>query len=222
MLISLCTPCMNRLDDFKETITSKINATKYGSVELVVLDYNSQDGLEDFVENLMKTVPIVYKKYTGRNAYHAAHANNLVMLLGNGDYVVLTPADTFIEEGYIPRLVKKIEQGCIWCTTLKKHRSIVAVKKEEFVNCGGYDERMEMYGPDDVDLIERLERRGGKFGSIPDELIRSIYTSPEKKVENYRIKASHKELGKLSMPYLYENRDKKSLVANLDGWGKWE
>ena len=71
MLISLCTPIMNRLDDFRETIGSRVsNAISHGPVEIVVLDYNSTDGLEDYMRNVIAGIRFTngsfftYKKYT--------------------------------------------------------------------------------------------------------------------------------------------------------------
>lgn len=229
-LISLCVPCMNRLEDLIQTMPHMINAANASPpVEIAVVNYSSKDKLEDYIFSLMDDKKLIrdnfinYKKYTGRDTYHAAHANNLAMLLGGGDYIVLIPADVFITIEFIPILRNLFKAGCIWCNTKKKHRSTIAIKRTEFIASGGYDERFEMYGPDDIDIIERLERRGLKHGFIPDEVLSSIYTSPDKKVANYRVRVSHKELGKMSMPYYYENRDNKVLVANIGRtWGEWE
>lgn len=229
MLISLCTPCMNRKDDLMATMPSKIAAAKASPpVEIAVVDYNSGNGLRDFINDIIDSTYLggggffTYRKYTGRDTYHAAHANNLAMMLGGGEYVVLIPADVFIEPGFILSLRENIDQGCVWSNTSRKHRSAIAILRNEFIAMGGYDEHFEMYGPDDIDIIERLERRGCKRGEIPDEFVSSIYTPPDRKVENYRIKASHKELGAMNMPHLSENRKNGVLVANSGiEWGKW-
>jgi len=229
MLVSLCTPIMNRLEDFKETISYKIIAAQENPpIEIVILDYNSTDGLEDYVRNLMKTATLgngsffTYKKFTGRTTFHATHSYNLAMLLGQGEYVVLVPADVIIRSGYMFFLREEIKKNCIWINTSHKRRSTIAIKKEEFINMGGYDERFEFYGPDDIDIMERLIRRNAKRGEIPDRYLKDIFTPADKKIENYRLKMSHGEMGKMLMPFLYENREKKQLMAN-EGieWGKW-
>jgi hypothetical protein len=222
---------MNRLNDFVEMMPYKIEAANAcPPVEILTVDYNSTDGLDKYMHNLRVSTRLEggsffsYHLYTGRDTYHAAHANNLAMLTGEGEYVVLVPADVYISSHYLSVLRNLIKDDAVWCNTDKKHRSTIAIKKDEFIAAGGYDERMEMYGPDDLDLIERLERRGCKRGRIPDDLITDIYTSPEKKVANYRIKnMSHKELGALSMPYYLENKALGSLVANVGmEWGSWK
>lgn len=229
MLISLCIPIMNRLDDFKETIGSHVSeALASPPVEIVVLDYNSTDGLNDYMKGIMGRLMftnesrITHKKYSGRDTYHAAHANNLAMLAGKGDWVVLVPADVFTMYGYVAALRNLIDIGYQWANTDKKRRSTIAINKDEFIYSGGYDERFECYGPDDVDLIERLERRGLKRGAINDNLLRDIFTSPEKKIANYRLKGSHVELGQALMPFLYDNRSRGQLVGNKGRiWGQW-
>lgn len=229
MLISLCTPIMNRLDDLEKTMPYRIAAADaHPPVEIVVVDYNSTDGLGDYIKELIDTTKladgnfITYRLYTGRDTYHAAHANNLTMLLGCGEYVVLTPADVFIEIGYMKALRLRIDEGCVWCNTDRKRRSTIAIRKDEFIASGGYDERFEFYGPDDGDIIERLERRGGKRGVIPDEFLSDIFTPADKKVANYRIKVSHREMSKMLLPFYYENHNAGALVANVgQEWGKW-
>lgn len=225
MLISFCTPCMNRNEDLKTTLPIRIaTADSLPPVEIAIVDYNSKDRVSDILNPCLLTgkTYFTYRRYSGRDTYHAAHANNLAMTLGSGEWVVLVPADVYLHTGYLYALRQRIEEGCIWANTQKKHRSVIAIRKSEFIASGGYDERFEMYGPDDVDLIERLHRRGCKHGIIPDECISSIYTSPAKKIENYRLKISHKELGAMNMPWLEENRRNQVLVANPDGWGKWK
>src|SRR5690348_9240554 len=53
--ISLCTTCMGRLHDLKRTlpVNLELNA-KYDWVEFVILDYNSSDGLGDWIRTAMQ------------------------------------------------------------------------------------------------------------------------------------------------------------------------
>lgn len=228
-LISLCIPVMNRLSDLAETMPSRVeNANSSPPVEIVVLDYGSKDGLSNYMYELMGRSVLVpgsyftYVWYDKPQYFHSTHAYNLALLSGHGEWVVLNPADVYFRRGYIEALRACIAEGCLWANTDRKRRSTIAFNRAEFIAAGGYDERFESYGPDDVDIIERLERRGSKRGSIPDKLLHDIYTSPEKKIENYRVKGSHQELGKSLMPYLYENRAKRQLVANEGrDWGKF-
>lgn len=232
MLISLCVPIMNRLDDLKETMPDRIaNANSSPPVNIAILDYNSTDGLDTWVKDnlfggktsLARGSSLSYTKYDKRDYFHSTHAYNLALLMGAGEWVILTPADVFVRDGYVNALRERIAEGCKWCNTDRKRRSTIAFNKAEFVAIGGYDERFETYGPDDIDIIERLERRGLKRGSIPDHFLKDIFTPADKKVANYRIKGSHRDLGKAMMLYLYENRANNVIVANQGmEWGRFD
>ena len=56
--ISVCTTVMGRLKDLQETLPKNIEDNlDYPNVEHVILDYNSQDGLEDWIKaNYMQEI----------------------------------------------------------------------------------------------------------------------------------------------------------------------
>lgn len=224
-LISLCTPVMNRLDDLRQTMRYRISAANESPpVEIVILDWGSKDGLPEYMDELIEVARLVHGSFITykrieKDYWHTSKAHNMGLMTGQGEYVVDLNADAFIQPGYIPRIRELIADGCVWgrATHFCGNKWI---KKSEFIDAGGYDERMEVYGPDDRDLDYRLRIRGGKFGSIPDELISEIRTPDDRKVENYRIKGSKHELSKLMRPYYVENISNGVLVANQGvSWG---
>lgn len=229
MLISLCVPIMNRLDDLIATMPDRlVNANSSPPVEIVILDYGSTDGLREYMYELMATTSLArgsffsYIWYEKPKFFHSTHAYNLALKSGIGTWVVLTPADVYLKDGYMTILRDRIWAGCQWCNTDKKRRSTIAFNRDEFIAMGGYDERFNTYGPDDVDIIERMNRRGLLRGSIPDSFLDEIYTEPSKKVANYKGDLSHRDLGKGLMRYLYQNRDEAQLVANAGKkWGEF-
>jgi hypothetical protein len=56
--ISFCTSCTGRLHHIKETFLSNLNNNiDYGEVEFVLLNWNSRDGMNDWVQqNLSDTL----------------------------------------------------------------------------------------------------------------------------------------------------------------------
>jgi glycosyltransferase involved in cell wall biosynthesis len=227
-LISLCTPIKNRLDDLRLTMILRIRAANESPpVEICILDCGSTDGLSEYMDELIEVVRLVpgsimtYKRIE-REYWHTAKAHNMGMMTGKGDYVVDLNADALIYSGYIEAIRKHIADGCIWGRD-NRYRGNKWMKKSEFIDAGGYDERMEVYGPDDRDLDYRLKLRGGKFGLIPDHLISEIYTTDAKKVANYRIEGSKHQLSKMMRPYYEENAANNVLVANAGmEWGQWD
>jgi GT2 family glycosyltransferase len=188
--------------------------------EVSVVDYNSTDGLGEYIESL-DAPELVYNRYEGREHYHIAHAYNLAVLASTGDYVAIMGADAVLAPNYVHELRKLIDSGCIWMRG-KHYKGILCCQREEFVAAGGYDERFELYGAEDRDLEARLRRRGGKFGLVPDGLVSVIRTSNKDKVKNYRLNLSKREMSRRNHKILDENNANGVLVANESKeWGSW-
>lgn len=223
MVISYCIPIKNRLHDLKKSMVKVVAAArKSPPVEIVILDYDSDDGLKEYV----KTLPclengnsIVYIKHPNHKYYHMAHARNLSMLAGSGEYLVGANADNLLSEYFFQVIRALIADGAIWMTP-SSFTSLLICQKKEFIDAGGFDERFEFYGPEDKEIVERLERRGKKHKRYSRSLIPAIRTRISEKKKNYRLKLSRKQMHDMMMKYLLENRANNVLVANPDGWGK--
>ena len=228
MMISVCIPCMNRAHDLKQTLPSNIEAANVSPpVEIVILDYNSQDGLEEYINNTRETISLAdgnlltYAKYTGRSYYHMAHARNLSVLASSGDYVNISNADVFFAESYfkIIRELLLLEEP-VWIKS-RRYPGVLICRRQEFIDAGGFDERFEFYGPEDKDLISRLQRRGGKFVSFPLGIITDIRTPNSEKVKNYRLALSKGQMSQRMKPIHEENIRDCVMVANEGAeWGE--
>lgn len=222
MLISLCTPVMNRLDDLKRTMPYRIDAAMASlPVEFCIVDYGSRDGLKDYVDSLTLPEEIVlkYARYETRY-YHQAHAYNLAVLLAGGEYFSLMGADTYPHVAYFDYVRRLAEAGLDWMED-GRYKGAIACRFSAFVEAGGYDERFEFYGSEDRELAARLERRGLKKASLPMGSIGNFYTPDDVKMANYRLKLSKAESSKRMQPYYEESIASGRLVANPQGWGRW-
>lgn len=224
-LISFAVPCFNRAHDVAFTMPYLVRAGDASPpVEIVYLDYGSTDGLFSTVMSTpapSRATNVLYRRYPGPGYFHKAHAFNLAILATIGDYFVLLGSDAYPHENYIRVVRQKIAQGCVWMRgpTL---RGIIACKKSEFVDAGGYDERFEFYGPEDRDLEDRLIRRKGKFCQLPGGLMNVVPTSQEDKVKNFRINLSKREMSRLMHAIYIDNCHNNVMVANKGkDWGSW-
>jgi len=229
VLISLCIPCHNRTYDLKQTLPLTIEAARHSLyTETVVLDYASPDDLAEYIHAVRTSLfgrfndpPLVYRKYTGRDYYHMAHARNLSVLASTGQYITILSADIQPTADFLRWVRSAIERdGYVWMYE-ERYKGVVVVRRDEFVAAGGYDERFEFYGPEDRELHERLVRRGGKHRMIPAGMLNVLPTPNEAKVANYRLALSKREMHTRMYPILEESRDKRTLVANPGGWGAW-
>ena len=221
MLISICTPVMNRTRDLKHVMPFRIEAARLSPpVELVIVDYNSQDDLTDYMQSVDYT-PLIYRKYSGRDTFHMAHAFNLAAMASTGEYIVMLGADAMISRDFIQYMREKIDEGWPWLVN-RVHRVMICVKKSEFIAAGGYDERFELYGPEEVELATRLMRRGLQFASIPDRMVQLLYTPNDEKVKNYRIKGTKSSFSRRMRQFYQDNMENRVLVANRGrDWGSW-
>lgn len=215
MLISLCLPVHNRTYDLKKTMPRLLEAVN-GSppAEIVVLDYNSGDDLREYITGYSVT----YRRYAERNHYHMAHARNLSLLSAAGEWCVVLSADIWITPDYLPFLRSVLVDDAFYYD--QKYKGVIAVRRDEFIAAGGYDERFEFYGSEDRELHERLVRRGNMAVSLFD-MVRVIPTPNEVKVQGYRLPLTKQEMHEAGLPVLLESRETGRLVANPDGWGRW-
>jgi hypothetical protein len=228
MLISICTPVMKRLDDLKRVMPYRLQAARVSlPVEFVILNYNSQDGLEDYVIGELSDqcykagVLLTYRRYMAREHYHQAHAYNLAAMSAHGQYICIMGADTYPSVDYFPVIREMEREGCYWMED-KRYKGAVCVKWVTFQSIGGYDERFEFYGAEDRDLAIRLSRLGVKKGTLPKGLIGNIPTPDEIKMANYRLKMSKRESSRKMREVFDENFNNNVIVVNQGKrWASW-
>ncbi|HEX6426988.1 MAG TPA: glycosyltransferase, partial [Niastella sp.] len=103
--ISFCIVCMNRLHHLQQTFLRNIHDNDdYPNLEIVLLDYNSQDGMELWVnENLREFIAagrVTYYKTFEPQVFSHSHSKNLAFRLASGDIVCNINADHFTGKGF--------------------------------------------------------------------------------------------------------------------------
>ena len=163
--ISFCITCMNRLKHLQETLEKNIlDNFLVDEVEFVVLDYNSQDGLEEWIaQSMMKYIEmgiLVYYRTTEPVHYLRSHSRNMVFRLAEGKIVCNLDADNYLGEGFAEFMLKEFqEKKKIFYTSNLCVRDVfgrVCLEKEAFMAVKGYNELLVGYGVEDADLFKRL------------------------------------------------------------------
>jgi glycosyltransferase involved in cell wall biosynthesis len=100
MRVSLCTVCKNRAHHYKKTILKNIHDNIHDSnVEFILLDYNSQDDLEEWVrDNLQDYIEmgvVTYYKTFDPLYFQRSHSRNMVFRLAKGDLICNIDADNY-------------------------------------------------------------------------------------------------------------------------------
>jgi len=158
--VSFCTTCMNRLEQYKQTAVKNIRDNlSYPFVEHVLLDYNSKDGLEEWVKsNLRQWVDcgrLKYYKTTEPKYFDMSHAKNCAHKLATGDILVNLDCDNFTGVGYASFLNTLFQQNSNVAVNLANNEGAVAVSRDNFVKLGGYDESFLPMTFQDQDFLAR-------------------------------------------------------------------
>ncbi len=219
---------MNRTHDLKKIMPSLVKAANASPpVQIVILDYDSQDDLFDYVFQLVQQKlfqsgsSIWYRQFRGRNYFHMAHARNLSVLASKGDYVVISSTDIQLDESFFAVIREHIEKDAPKWLHFRNEAGVITIQRDEFMDAGGFDERFEFYGSEDKDLYLRLLRRGGHHVIMHGKLFHAMRTPDEMKIQNYRLKITKKEMDERGKVFYYENIEKGVLVVNPEGWGAW-
>lgn len=175
--ISFVTRCMNRLHDLKLTLPKNIEDNKsYKNLEFVILDYNSTDGLGEWIQKEMMhhvlSGRVSYYRTTEPQFFQPNHSQNLTFRLASNSLVANIDSDNYTHEGYAQCLNR--------CCSVADERILIvpanfllagskrlflkgrfAVYKKDAEMLGGFDEELdEGFGNDDISFVLRAMLAG--------------------------------------------------------------
>jgi glycosyltransferase involved in cell wall biosynthesis len=193
---------MNRAHQLKETLPANIQANAaYPNLEFIVLDYNSKDGLGDWVKEnqsqLLYSGAIKYYKTNTPEVFHLSHSKNMAIRLATGNIICCVDADNFTGKGYAAWVNEvfsdKGKKSII--TTIRKSAfplpnqgGKISFAREAVYAARGFDEQMVDYGMEDVDLVNRLELKGGSRVYIEaDPFLTCLTHSDQERLENFSL-----------------------------------
>ncbi len=176
--ISFCTVCMGRAHHIEATLNRNIiDNQDFPNLEFILLDYNSNDHLEDFVKDNMRCYieqgNLVYYKTTEPSFFDRSHSRNLAFKLATGNVLCNIDADNYVGLGFASYINKVLrEHTDVYLSPSGKSASDflgrLCISKNDFFSVGGYDESIQSYGFEDIDLGRRLQKHGLKHHVIDE------------------------------------------------------
>ena len=153
MELSFCITCMNRFNQISKTLLTNLNDNKNEKVEFVLVDFNSSDGLKEYIlnnkdfEKYLNTKQLRYFSTKELIHWHASIAKNTAHKLAKGKYVVNLDCDNYIgKDGgdFLLDIFKNNGDNII----ISQRNNIfgsgsagrISLTKENFLKLGGYDE----------------------------------------------------------------------------------
>jgi len=222
---------MNRLSHLRQTLPINLRDNQdYPSIEFIVLDYNSSDGLKEWIQHEMKDYlnmkKLIYRRAKGFQYFHHAHAKNIAHRLAQGKTVCNLDADNYTGQRFAEYLAQIFTNGK---RLILRSPSVnygtygrIAMHKADFELIGGYDERMKYgWGYEDTDLVTRARRMGFQEHLIPThspflKAIRHQHSDRTKHTRLHNLNQSCQIHKRLSL----ESISKGEYVANQgEQWG---
>lgn len=227
--LSFCTTCMGRMEDVKRTLPKNIeDSSSYPNREFVLLDYNSKDGLGDWVkQELMPYIDIGLLNYyrTEEPKYYSmAHSRNIAFKVATGDIVNNVDADHYFKPGFPEQVNKAANQFPKSLVLVKSHqkaRGRLGFFKKEFIKkLGGYNEDILYYGWDDRDITIRAYRLGFNIVKTGGEFFQLVEGHSRHTVANYPHKDWRFTQRRNVLVSLINILHKRYVANEGEHWGK--
>jgi glycosyltransferase involved in cell wall biosynthesis len=222
---------MDRLHDLRRTLPANLaDNAEYRNLEFVLLDYNSRDGLADWVRSHLaaelKSGRVVYFRTSEPEHYRMAHSRNVACALAQGDIVASVDADNFTNAGFadhLNRLANELPEKTVFIKSWQRMHGRVAFRKSEWLGLGGYDESFVGYGYDDMDLVLRAVASGFTLARFGGQFARRLSTPSAAKVtcferKDWRATQEENRLrseANLARGQLHANREARWAVAHV-------
>ncbi len=193
MVVNFCTTVMNRLDHLKQTLPQNIKDNKQAI--FTILDYNSKDGLEQWIKsNFAREISsgkIDYYRESSAKDFFPAHSRNVCALATKGDIICNIDADNIIGSDIDVFLKNNIVDNMLcaspWMLKNKYTSSHgrLALTKKTFLKIGGYNEQFIYgYGGEDNDMFKRCQKLNFKFIYFKKEDMNYIPHEDDERIKN--------------------------------------
>lgn len=211
--VSFCTTAMGRLHHVRQTLPQNLDWHKTApGVEFVLVDYSSADGLSDWVKKdlsaWLDTGTLSFYQVAGYQEFDWSHAKNIAHRAARGRIVCNIDADVFAGPNFADILVQEFAKCERMFVGLRRNKGCIAMRKDDFVSLGGYDERfVHGWSHEDTDLMRRAEAWGLRKTILArkDGFPRFIRHGDEERTQNHKEKDvrrsnhAHRELSRASL-----------------------
>ncbi|MDR0540848.1 MAG: glycosyltransferase [Dysgonamonadaceae bacterium] len=225
--LSFCITCKNRIHQIKQTLPKNLEDNRIDSerVEFVLVDFGSEDGLKDWVNNtFFKELETGYLRYYYTEElplWHMSKAKNIAHHYAKNEILVNLDCDNYT--GY--------RGGKFVLEQFDRNKKIVfhqfgefgdgsfgriSVLRNFFKEVGGYDESFEPMGCQDADLIMRLRMFGLEYVRNNDQRYNAAEkNTKEESVKNTGSSLTWEEMEWKNRQRSYENIRKGNYIVNI-------
>ncbi|WP_304066849.1 glycosyltransferase family A protein [Pedobacter glucosidilyticus] len=170
--ISFCITCKNRFHQISQTLTKNLSDNRHNKdiVEFVLINFNSNDGLHEWiVQNFKDELKSGYLKYLLSKTlieWHASTAKNIAHYYATGEILVNLDCDNFTGVDGASFVIKLFENNSKIILHQASNNPLdgsfgrISILKKYFIGIGGYNENFNPMAYQDTDLILRAVEFG--------------------------------------------------------------
>jgi glycosyltransferase involved in cell wall biosynthesis len=119
--LSILVPTYNRLDLFKETLSSILKQVDNEPVEIVIVDDGSTERNYEYALEISKKYPFVKVQRHEKNL-GVGEARNTLLSLAKGEYLVFIASDDLLMDGALKKMLNLIASNGAECYVLNSYR----------------------------------------------------------------------------------------------------
>jgi hypothetical protein len=231
--IVYCTTCRGRLQHLQETLPKNLrDSGDYPNAKFVILSYGDGEYLHEYTRDGR----VVFYRFPTNDRFHVSHAKNLAArcgILEGADILVTLDADNSTGPGFSQFIANKFRDAksganIFLCPNFPHIQSLpygpnrplrgfagrLAIRAQDFVKAGGYDETFDTWRGEDIDMIARLLRMGHKMHHIPIPFLNVIAHNADVRFKEYPEAQA-----------MYENKQQVPIInartETVVNFGKW-
>jgi len=224
-LVSFFTTCKNRIQHLQQTLPKNLEFHKDDrNVEFVVLDYSSDDGLNEWIKaEMMEHVisgKLVYFRANGYTKFQMSHSKNCAARLTRGAIICNLDSDNETGSKFADWLRRAVKPGH-WAGTesfIDDFGGRQAFRRKDFYALSGFDERMIGWGSDDYDISRRAGVLGLKCVEIPVVYKYSLQHSNELRSRFMEIQ-DRDATNQMNLERAAKTHEDKIIRINPGRWG---
>jgi hypothetical protein len=165
--MTFCITCRQRRWQIERTLLENLDTVRSeNDVKVVLLDYNSDDGLDEWVRESaadhIQAGRLLYVRELTATAFHMSKAKNLAHRFGTGSMLCNLDADNWIDD--MADACRESDGRYIVYVGSDEMRQgtggRIAVPRDWFHALGGYDEGFLPMSMQDLDFVDRAKAMG--------------------------------------------------------------
>jgi hypothetical protein len=222
-VIGFVSTCKGRAQHIRLTLPRNLSDNPGPDSKFILLDWNSGDDLIDYVRanfpmQIASGKLTVYSERTSPT-FEMSRAKNCAMrcaILEGCDILVTVDADNFTGlnfEGFITDNLRG--KGVFLCPDFPHIKSLphgpdrpqrgyagrLAIRAQEFIKMGGYDETFDVWRGEDIDIIARMQRVGHAMQTIPNHYLNAIPHGSDIRFKEYPHAKQYERQGEFATIY---------------------